>query len=172
MKKTLFLLTFLSFFLLGCEEKPEEPQSTTEEKKIVSEAPLEAEKTEVSETEVEKMETEEKTESFIKISSPADGTIFHTQPIVFTGEVSADAEKIIVTAYYPSRFNRSVTVTDVYTLSEFKTGDSTFVYRAKDTWSNLGQGMNSYNFVAYFEDGSEKSATANVWFEYEMPSDQ
>lgn len=122
--------------------------------------------------EEEAIVVEEEVENFISIVSPEDGLSFYEEPVVFSGEVSPNVEKIIVTAYYPDSMDRSKTLKDVYTLQDFQPGDTSFTYRAKVAWDNLGYGLNSYTFVAYFTDGSEQTATVNIWFEVLLPSDQ
>ncbi len=126
----------------------------------------------VVDEEVEVLVEEQVVENFITINSPEDGDAFHYEPIVISGDISSNVEKIVVTAYYPDSMDRSNTLKDVYTLQEFQPGDTSFTYRAKVSWNNLGPGLNSYTFVAYFTDGSEETATVNVWFEYLLPSDQ
>lgn len=102
-------------------------------------------------------------ENYITLSNPSNNSDIYEEPIIFNGVVSPNTTKIVVTAsngvpgdmmYYK----------DVYTLNDFDYGDSTFVYRAKVEWSNLSFGTNNYEFTAYFDDGSKKSANITVFY--------
>ena len=92
--------------------------------------------------------------NYITLDSPLSGANFDTAPIEFKGSVSENADKIVVTA----------STGDVYQLKDHENGDNEFVYRASIDWGNLAQGQNSYQFDAYFDDGSAKTATVDISF--------
>jgi hypothetical protein len=83
-----------------------------------------------------------------------DATYSET-PIKFIGKTSANTQKIVVTAQYGGK-------TDIYTLENFNPGDTTFQYQAAEKWDNLAEGSNSYDFVAYFKDGTTRHTTQTI----------
>ena len=93
----------------------------------------------------------------IKVTSPTNAQTFQSGPIEFKGNVSPSATKIVVTA---SGGNDSYT--DVYQLKDYENGDDTFVYRAGTDWGNLATGNNTYQFDAYFDDGSVKTDLVEI----------
>lgn len=108
-------------------------------------------------------------ENFIKVISPNDGAGFSTEPVEFTGEVSPNTEKIVVTATGGDPNCNENTdgacakyINDTYTLANFELGDDSFIYRAKYEWDNLTGGMNNYKFTAHFDDGTIKSTSINI----------
>ncbi len=143
------------------EEELEEQELLEEEKEEVPTPELEPEPV------VEAIVEEEAYtgESSIQLVSPASGESFHEEPVTFTGTVSPDTLKIVATAYYYEGFDSSERSTDVYTLTQFTPGDSTFTYRAKMEWNNLGYGENDYLFTAYFDDGRQKAVSVSINFE-------
>lgn len=133
------------------EEQTEELESTVEE---------------VEEVEEPVVEEEEYTgENIIQLVNPTNSERFHEEPITFTGTVSPNVEKIVATAYYYEGFDSSERSMDVYTLTQFTPGDTTFTYRAKMDWNNLGYGANDYMFTAHFNDGTQKSVSVTVYFD-------
>ena len=94
-------------------------------------------------------------ENFIKVISPNDGAGFSTEPVEFTGEVSPNTEKIVVTVV--AEGTSPPAVKDVYQLQNFNYGDESFVYRASTEWDNLFNGGYIYQFEAYFDDGGKES---------------
>jgi len=111
--------------------------------------------------------------SMISVSSPADGSSFDNTsslPIEFTGAVSKNTTKIVVTATGGDPnctkdldyLCGNIYMKDVYTLNNFAHGDESFVYRAKPEWGNLTTGDNSYTFTAHFDDGSTESTTRTI----------
>jgi len=117
--------------------------------------------------------------SMITINSPVDGKKFNLNelPIEFTGSVSKNTTKIVVTATAENptcisllKTDKDVVCTpymnDVYTLKDFKHGDDSFIYRAKIEWGNLIESPkeNHYIFTAHFDDGSTESVSIGVNF--------
>ena len=99
--------------------------------------------------------------------SESGSSFDHTSslPIVFTGEVTTNATKIVVTATGgdptcdPDIELCHIYMEDIYTLQDFEHGDDSFIYRAKPEWDNLTAGENTYTFTAHFDDGSTESIT-------------
>lgn len=139
------------------EEKLEEEEKT----------PVETTEPEVEEEIVEPVLEEEYTgENILQLVSPTNSERFHEEPVTFTGTVSPNVEKIVATAYYyDNPFEDAERSTDVYTLSQFTPGDTTFTYRAKMEWDNLGYGANDYMFTAYFDDGRQKAVSVTIYFD-------
>jgi len=98
----------------------------------------------------------------IKITSPAKNLMtFNKGPILFKGTVPEGVKKIQVLAegvenehVYP--------YTDDYTLENFKVGDREFTYRVNTGYNNLKAGLNNYEFIAHFEDGTTKSTKISL----------
>ncbi len=112
-------------------------------------------------------------EHSIKITSPEDYSVFDgsTSPITYKGEVSEGATKIVVTAdftYLDLPTGKSYPKQDIYTLSGFTAGDTTFEYGVKESWNNLGLEENTYTFTAYFEDGTQASTTQKMCYQMEV----
>lgn len=108
--------------------------------------------------------------NYITLNKPENEASFHEQPIIFAGVVSPTTKKIVVTAKNgdpncgPDADGICITYSeDVYTLKDFKYGDSTFIYRANTEWSNLQYGSNDYIFKAYFDDGSTKTTSVKIF---------
>jgi hypothetical protein len=78
-------------------------------------------------------------------------------PIRFTGDVTPNATKIVVTA-------NSNDHVDVYTLQNFSPGDSTFWYQVAPEWDNLFSGENIYTFTAYYNDGSIQNTYQRIHY--------
>lgn len=137
----------------------------------VEETPVDTTDQTTEETVIEKQA--EAVEHFIKIISPEDRGVFDgaTSPIVFKGEVSEGATKIVVTANF-SELNfetgKSAAKQDVYELTGFQPGDTTFEYSAKDGWNNLGLGENTYTFAAYFQDDATVSTVRELCYQMEV----
>lgn len=149
-------------------EKIEELEEKLEEK----EEPAEEEDPAEEEEEAEEKKAEPYTgANYVTVDSPDNEFTTHEEPIVFKGSVSPNANKIVVTssggdpwcgayadgpcfAYYE----------DVYTLTGFKYGDDTFTYRAKFEYDNLTYGTNEYEFKAYFDDGTTKTANRTIYY--------
>lgn len=99
-----------------------------------------------------------------------NGLVIWEEPIVFTGAVSPNTEKIVVTSSFMRMHNYGEPtyyeerVKDVYTLNDFQEGDDLFTYRAKKEWGNLQYGSNDFEFVAHYADGSTQSLTETVFF--------
>lgn len=107
-------------------------------------------------------------ENFIVLTSPEDEFTTHEEPVIFTGAVSPNTTKIVVKA---SHGNKDCDYAmcdpykeDVYTLTAFEPGDSSFTYRAKVEYNNLWFGSNDYKFAAYFDDGTTKSTSIVVFY--------
>jgi len=100
-------------------------------------------------------------DNYITLNNPANEASFTEEPIVFNGIVSPNATKILVT-WKSSTLGQ--VYNDAYKLQNFKYGDTTFRYSAKFSFNNLIQGSNKYEFKAYFDDGSTKSANVQIYY--------
>lgn len=112
-------------------------------------------------------------EHSIEIISPKDYSVFDgsTSPIIYRGVVSEGATKIVVTAdftYLDFPTGKKYPKQDIYTLSAFTSGDTTFEYGVKESWNNLGFEENIYTFTAYFEDGTQVSTTQKMCYQMEV----
>ncbi len=186
MKKWFLLLAALLLLVPACTPQPTNEETENEEieelreqvqnleEELEEQELLEEEKEEEPTPElepepvIEETVVEEETytgESTVKLVSPTDGERFHEEPVTFTGTVSPNVEKIVATAYYYDSFEASERSTDVYTLSQFTPGDTTFTYRAQMDWNNMGFGANDYLFTAYFEDGRQKAVSVTIYFD-------
>jgi|GEM_PF-4535797 len=94
----------------------------------------------------------------ISVDNYKDGDTVKVDPATFTGTVSDDATKIVVTA------NKGTKNEDVYTLTGFKAGDKKFSYKASKSYSNMVSGANTYEFTVSFKDGTTKSVKLNINF--------
>ena len=161
------------------EEKVEEAKDEDDDEVKELEEKVEdlEEKVEDLEEEAKEEEKEEAVayegENFINLISPNDGAGFSTEPIEFTGEVSPNTEKIVVTATggnpdcnadFEASYGGTCAkyINDTYTLASFELGDDSFIYRVKYEWDNLTDGTNSYTFTAHFDDGSTKSTELSI----------
>lgn len=143
------------------EELREQVQESEEQEEPTSELDTEP----VAEGKVVEVYTGE---SSIELVSPTSGERFREEPVTFIGTVSPNVTKIVVTAYYyDNPFEDTERSTDVYTLTQFTPGDTTFTYRAKMEWNNLGFRENDYLFTAYFDDGRQKSVSVSISFDAE-----
>jgi len=105
-------------------------------------------------TPVTEKSQEEKSTSFIKITSPENDVTLTTEPVVFLGTVSPDVTKVSV----ESEFTKNgKTVKDSYTLKSFKEGSPNFSYKASRTLGNFGVGKNTLRFTATFKDGKTQT---------------
>lgn len=168
-------IVMLIITLQGCSTAQKENAQTEQEN-------YEIENTENQETESMEMDMEIETETiveeeaqnhYIKINSPSDRSVYDPSyaPIVFTGTVSEGATKIVVTADFTKvdiENRTSSKQQDVYELTTFEANDTTFTYRAKSSWNNLGLGTNTYVFTAYFEDGNTTSTTMEICYQMEV----
>ncbi|MFA4814931.1 MAG: hypothetical protein WC924_03505 [Candidatus Gracilibacteria bacterium] len=172
MKKHLALFLALVLLMPACT--PQETNDNNEELEALHEqvADLEQQLEEKENEEsvdpaVEAVVVEEEYtgESTIELVSPTDSEHFHEEPVIFTGTVSPNTTKIVATAHYYDSFDASERSTDVYTLTQFTPGDTTFTYRAKMEWDNLGYGESDYLFTAYFDDGRQKAVNVTIYFD-------
>lgn len=127
---------------------PSETEEPEEESKVVTRPAV---------TESEAGNTQ--STSFIKILSPKNDAILYAEPIYVEGSTSTDCDKIVAAAK-----NEEYNIDDVYTLQQYKRGDSTFKYGIKHDWDNLDVGKNTYSFTAYCDGGNQK-ATVDLFFE-------
>lgn len=141
-----------------------------EEEKTEEDKPEEETKPDVSPEEDAKVtetikEFEEKVqEGYITLKSPSnEATFYDDTNIVFKGIVSPNTSKIVVTWKGPGSIIGEPTE-DVYRLQSFKYGDSSFKYTAKVSYYNLGMGSNKYEFKAYFDDGTTKTANLTIFY--------
>lgn len=91
----------------------------------------------------------------ITIDTPKDQAKVSGSLVTFEGTVSAGATKIVATASADS---------SPYTLQSFKAGSTKFSYKASLDFKNLKIGKNTFEFTAYFKDGTTKTATVTVSF--------
>lgn len=154
MKKIFLFFVLSSIILSGCTIKfgnTNEDVDTKEVKGI---------------TEVKKTE---EVKSFIDLVSPPNETPFDSSPIVIEGKVSTNAKKIEVKALVGNKGYCDVLCSpyheDIYTLDSFKSGDTTFSYGARSDWNNLGQGINTYIFTAYFDDDSTLTDEITLFYD-------
>jgi len=106
--------------------------------------------------------------NFLTLNSPSDEDIFSEEPIVFSGVVSPNTSKVVVT-WTADEFCMGDSCTgkvleDVYKLQNFKYGDESFKYQAKESFDNLQMGTNNYEIVAYFDDGKTSSESLTVYY--------
>ena len=125
---------------------------------------------EVAEEDVEEEDVSPYTgDNYVTLNSPANESDHHEEPIIFNGVVSPNTTKIIVTATGgdpdtgPDMLGMPY-YNDVYTLQEFKSGDTSFTYRASMDWNNLTWGTNDYEFKAYFDDGTTSATYTTIFF--------
>ncbi|MFA6992397.1 MAG: hypothetical protein WC269_03925 [Candidatus Gracilibacteria bacterium] len=99
--------------------------------------------------------------SYITLNNPTNDASFTEEPILFNGVVSPNTTKILVT-WNSTAFGQ--TYNDAYRLQNFKYGDTAFKYSARISYNNLMQGTNKYEFKAYFDDGTTKSANVQIYY--------
>ena len=89
-----------------------------------------------------------------KITYPKNGEVLDTEVVTITGEVPADAEKVIVISYDSEP-------PIPYVLKAYKAGDTTFKYIAKYDGEdgNMKKGKNKYEIFYVNEDGIESDKT-------------
>ncbi len=157
------------------EEKVEALEKNNEEEKEEKEEKVEDVETEVEEKEEVKKEEQvvKKVEytgaNYITINKPANDETFYSEPVIFTGVVSPNTKKITVTAKFTNLedgtgLGEGPITEDVYTLKDFKQGDTNFTYRAAVKWGNFGPGTNKYEFAAFFADGTKRTANVTVYY--------
>lgn len=119
--------------------------------------------------------------SKIKITNLSDGDeryIYNTDscnfadPLVFNGSVSSDCVSIrviwtpksqdLINDYLLNKraINHKV---DDYTLKNYKSGDTTFIYKVNGNLDNLDWGTNCYRFIAKFNDGTYKTTSITIY---------
>ncbi len=89
----------------------------------------------------------------IVIDTPKDQSNISGDAVTFTGTISAGATKIVA---------KSSADNDPYTLQSFKAGSKKFTYKAALAFKNLKVGKNTFEFTAYFKDGTTKTATVTI----------
>lgn len=89
----------------------------------------------------------------ITIDTPKDQANVSGDAVVFSGNISAGATKIVA---------KSSADNDPYTLQSFKAGSTKFTYKAALAFKNIKVGKNTFEFTAYFKDGTTKTATVTV----------
>lgn len=89
----------------------------------------------------------------IVIDTPKDQANISGDAVTFTGTISAGATKIVA---------KSSADNDPYTLQSFKAGSKKFTYKAALAFKNLKVGKNTFEFTAYFKDGTTKTATVTI----------
>ena len=91
----------------------------------------------------------------ITIDTPKDQADVSGDVVNFSGTLSAGVTKIVATSSADA---------DPYTLQSFKAGSTKFSYRASLDFKNLKVGQNTFEFTAYFKDGSTKTAKVTINF--------
>jgi len=84
------------------------------------------------------------------VTSPADGATFTTEPVAFTGTVSAGTTSVEVNGYALTQ--------------GFKAGSTSWFYNAKTDYENLKIGENEYEIEAISEAGDRSSVTIKIDF--------
>jgi len=103
-------------------------------------------------------------ENYLKVLDPVNEITIFEEPIEFNGMVSPNAEKIVVTAKsYSSENGISKEQNDIYTLKNFKKGDSSFRYKASQEFNNLSFGSNHYEITAFYDDGTTITKNLNIY---------
>lgn len=102
----------------------------------------------------------EQPSSFINILSPENDAILYEEPFYVTGETSTNCDKIVATAK-----NEEYKINDVYTLQNYKRGNTTFKYGVKHEWGNLDAGKNLYSFTAYCDSGNKETAVS-IYYQF------
>lgn len=101
--------------------------------------------------------------SYFKINSPVSGQTLTEEPIIFSGTISPNA--LYITVYATGGTDDSTKYVDDYKLENYNNGDDVWTYRAKRGWNNLAIGMNTYKFVAHFDDGTTNTEILYATFE-------
>jgi len=96
--------------------------------------------------------------SFIRITSPENDALLYEEPFYIQGETSPTCDTMTVTAT-----NTEYNINDVYTLTDYHRGSTTFKYGVQHSWKNLDVGNNSYSFSAKCDDGN-KTQSINIFF--------
>lgn len=169
MKKNYICVLVCLFSLVGCINNEAIKNTNVQENvnKDIAVQPAITNTNESDNINHEAINVNNKVEHYIKISNPINSTERYSGmgPVYFKGQVSEDAQKIIVTADYTKRDMENGTSTpmqDIYQLTNFKTGDTSFQYGASLDWNNLGLGNNTYTITAYFLDGKEVSTQVDL----------
>jgi len=185
MKKflSLFLGLAVLFAFTGCsvdidwgneEEEVVEPEMEEVEEEVEEEEEEEPEEEE-EEPEEEEYKDEEPPANnysganYITLNSPQNEATMSEAPVIFSGVVSPNTTKLVVTA---SGGNKDCSDgemcfhywEDVYRLQDFNYGDKSFTYRANEDWDNLKYGSNDYEFKAYFDDSTVKSTHLTIFY--------
>lgn len=108
---------------------------------------------------------EELGDQYIVVKNPKHNQTLSNEPVIFTGMVSPNTKKVVVNALVLS--NQGKTYNAIYTIKDFRLGDTEFEYTSKLDWKNLTVGTNNYKFTAFFEDGSQKSTSVTIYYEEE-----
>lgn len=117
--------------------------------------------------------------NFITLTSPKNEETFTVdisagdsgKIITFKGVVAPTTTKIVVSAKGGDPLCNEFAdgpcferyFEDVYKLQQFKYGDENFTYRASFKYENLTWGTNEYEFTAYFDDGTTRSANLTIF---------
>lgn len=91
----------------------------------------------------------------IKIDEPKDQAKVSGPVVNFTGTLSAGVTKVVA---------KSSADNDPYTLQSFKAGATKFSYKASLNLKNLKVGQNTFEFTAYFKDGTTKTEKVTINF--------
>lgn len=116
-----------------------------------------AEKTEKADDKVVKADDKVvvKDTNSIKIDTPKDQANISGGVVTFGGTLSAGVTKIVA---------KSSADNDPYTLQSFKSGSTKFSYKASLDLKNLKAGQNTFEFTAYFKDGTTKTEKVTINF--------
>lgn len=147
----------------GTGESKKESTGGPDFSKNIEDADSEEEQNNAKKNQKEETEKVAEVQSFIKLDpTPADKSTIKEKSVKFTGTVSTDVTKIVVTASSENSYGKIV-INDKYQLKNFKPGDKTFYYNANVDWENMTMGNNFYKFEAFFEDGSTKSIEITIY---------
>lgn len=83
----------------------------------------------------------------------------------YKGTTSPNCSKILVEAR-----NSSTGLYDLYELTEYSYGATSYRYGVKESWNNLAEGLMNYTFTAHCDGNQVKTTTAN--YTYSKPSYQ
>ena len=126
-------------------ETDEENPAAAEEAASTAQQPAEES---VSTTEKSVPSAEEAAQLPVIIQPEADAT-YTTEPIAFSGTVPAAVQAIEINGYR---------------LTSFTAGDTAWRYNAATEYGNLAIGENTYEVVAFFENGTTSSARISIVF--------
>lgn len=138
------------------DDLKEQVSKLKDEQDGVVHTPL-ADKTEKADDKVVKADDKVvvKNTNSIKIDTPKDQDNISGGVVTFGGTLSAGVTKVVA---------KSSADNDPYTLQSFKAGATKFSYKASLDLKNLKVGQNTFEFTAYFKDGTTKTEKVTINF--------